>query len=201
MVEGPGATRNARKLQSVVGCRVESILVGSPLKDDFQGAIVQQAFCVGKQVFVVFDNDAALLFHFGMNGCLWVHNNNNNNDTTIRQRRTDLYRKDAPMFVVRLVSTALSNVKTTWEVTCRGTTVKQVSATVATSRRQRLAALDVCADDNVFSMTCVVAALQTRPTGVDCGCATRSRQISWRGKYHQGGRLASCAHLIHNAPL
>ena len=101
MVEGPGATRNGRKAQAAVGCKVESLALPSTcdlskstaLQDTLPGLILCEAFSVGKEVFLIFtpefnggddddDNsnsdgcavprdEVAVRLHFGMNGCLY----------------------------------------------------------------------------------------------------------------------------------
>ena len=99
MVEGPGATRNGRKAQAAVGCRVENVTLPSTcdvskstaLQDSLVGLILCEAFSVGKELFLIFTpelnggddeeksnegcvmpgDEVAVRLHFGMNGCLY----------------------------------------------------------------------------------------------------------------------------------
>jgi formamidopyrimidine-DNA glycosylase len=79
MVEGPGATRNGRKVQPAIGGKVKEITSTRALSKDYQGRILQEAFSVGKELFLILSDEAseeesALRLHFGMNGCLWLQN-------------------------------------------------------------------------------------------------------------------------------
>jgi len=88
MVEGPGATRNGRKVQAAVGCTVGAVTLPSScdvsksnaLQDSLIGCILCEAFSVGKEVFLIFSSsdgndsatpDVAVRLHFGMNGSLY----------------------------------------------------------------------------------------------------------------------------------
>lgn len=77
MVEGPGATRNSRKVQVAVG----KTLIASDdtlphLAGELVGHTLEQAFSVGKEVFLIFaspdEGSCALRLHFGMNGSLYA---------------------------------------------------------------------------------------------------------------------------------
>ena len=83
MVEGPGCTRNGRKVQLAVGKAFldaplaapptlpRHIIVGGVLAAN--RALLLEAFTVGKELFLIFtatDDDIALRLHFGMNGSL-----------------------------------------------------------------------------------------------------------------------------------
>ena len=65
MVEGPGATRNGRKAQAAVGCKVDSLALESTcdvskstaLQDTLVGMVLCQAFSVGKELFLIFTPD------------------------------------------------------------------------------------------------------------------------------------------------
>ena len=94
MVEGPGATRNGRKLQIAVGKTLvtgaESTGVESDasslsqrtqpdrVADELAGRTLEEAFTVGKELFLVFAttpwdstiSPVGLRLHFGMNGSL-----------------------------------------------------------------------------------------------------------------------------------
>ena len=68
MVEGPGCTRNGRKVQQAVGCRVVvDDTAGSPkhLIDGLRSHQLLEAFSVGKELFLIFgtvdtDDDAVV---------------------------------------------------------------------------------------------------------------------------------------------
>jgi formamidopyrimidine-DNA glycosylase len=85
MVEGPGCTRNGRKVQLAVGKAFidapsaaaptlprHSIIAGGELTANHSRLL--EAFTVGKELFLIFaantDDDVALRLHFGMNGSL-----------------------------------------------------------------------------------------------------------------------------------
>lgn len=85
MVEGPGCTRNGRKMQSVVGkvvmCPDNSEGMVPPLPNDVTQTLVghtlESAFTIGKELFLIFktslddiETELALRLHFGMNGSL-----------------------------------------------------------------------------------------------------------------------------------
>ena len=56
MVEGPGATKNARNARKLVGCRLASIegVDGVPV-----GARLAEVLCLGKEVWLIFASEAA----------------------------------------------------------------------------------------------------------------------------------------------
>lgn len=74
MVEGPGATRNGQKAQALIG----KVVVSSSAHKLLVGCKLTEAFSVGKEVFLIFNEDAvsslpeiaetAMRLHFGMNG-------------------------------------------------------------------------------------------------------------------------------------
>jgi len=87
MVEGPGATRNGRKLIRALQRKVidaEFPLRTSTTPLQIVGLFLLDAFTVGKELFLIFskerdvnnetstnDNEIALRLHFGMTGCLY----------------------------------------------------------------------------------------------------------------------------------
>ena len=56
MVEGPGATKNARNARKLVGCRLASIegIDSVPV-----GARLAEVLCLGKEVWLIFASEAA----------------------------------------------------------------------------------------------------------------------------------------------
>ena len=78
MVEGPGATRNSRKVQVAVGKTLIASDETLPhhLAGELVGHTLEQAFSVGKEVFLIFispdEGSCALRLHFGMNGSLYA---------------------------------------------------------------------------------------------------------------------------------
>ena len=90
MVEGPGATRNGRKAQALIG----KVVVSSSAPPNNRchtpliGCKVQEAFTVGKELFLFFTDsssstETAMRLHFGMNGSFrttMVGRCNNNHD-------------------------------------------------------------------------------------------------------------------------
>ena len=185
MVEGPGATRNARKLQCLLGWNVRSIQEHSASESSaalaecaernndnqngLEGCHVQAAFSVGKQVFVTFSDACklALCFHFGMNGSLWIEYDNNKdiNDSSSsnRYRMRTGQSTNSVCFKMAFVNPLTG---TTADLICRGSTVKKISSVVANSRRERLFKRDVCASDADFDVSDVVSAILTRPTAL-----------------------------------
>lgn len=92
MVEGPGCTRNGRKMEAAVGRTVvgpPNVDNGSaPLPDDVVKTLVSQTidsiFTIGKELYIIFTEysdglktETALRLHFGMNGSLNLRNANN----------------------------------------------------------------------------------------------------------------------------
>ena len=55
MVEGPGATKNARNARKLVGCRLASV----DGADVPVGAKLADVLCLGKEVWLIFASDAA----------------------------------------------------------------------------------------------------------------------------------------------
>ena len=55
MVEGPGATKNARNARKLVGCRLASI----DGADVPAGAKLADVLCLGKEVWLIFASEAA----------------------------------------------------------------------------------------------------------------------------------------------
>ena len=128
MVEGPGATRNARKLQSVVGCIVIPPSCSAvPEKQEqnvpcnphdtspfHEGATLIEAFSVGKEVFMILsksgngdsnDSDCnsdsyALRLHFGMNGSLAVTRKQGQKQNMNRSNKR--YNRQAPSLKLTL---------------------------------------------------------------------------------------------------
>jgi formamidopyrimidine-DNA glycosylase len=154
MVEGPGATRNARKLQPCVGLTVTECSQPRAAADDDISKQVVDAFSVGKEVFLVFSDNSALRLHFGMNGCLWLLKSS--------AKSTEITNQENVTMKLKLESDC--NAHESWILSCRGTTVNKVSARVAYSKRDRLLKRDVCAEDSVFDANQVLNALKTRPT-------------------------------------
>ncbi|KAL3781593.1 hypothetical protein HJC23_007113 [Cyclotella cryptica] len=89
MVEGPGATRNGRKLQVAVGKTVtvsydeptneKSTPLPLDVAHTLAGQLLEASFTVGKELFLIFkesndgaESESALRLHFGMNGSLNV---------------------------------------------------------------------------------------------------------------------------------
>ncbi|KAL7462533.1 hypothetical protein ACHAXS_002913 [Conticribra weissflogii] len=91
MVEGPGATKNGRKVQTAVGkslCVPTDLDCGNnplrpPIAQELVGYTLIEAFTVGKELFLIFSEsigrdgtlnqtprESALRLHFGMNGSL-----------------------------------------------------------------------------------------------------------------------------------
>ena len=78
MVEGPGATRNGRKAQVLIGKVVSSSApLYNPCHAPLVGCTLIEAFSVGKEMFLIFNDDTeedasssdtAMRLHFGMNG-------------------------------------------------------------------------------------------------------------------------------------
>lgn len=77
MVEGPGATRNGRKAQVLIGKVVSSFApLDNPRHTPLFGCTLIEAFSVGKEMFLIFNDssendvssESAMRLHFGMNG-------------------------------------------------------------------------------------------------------------------------------------
>lgn len=59
MVEGPGATRNGRKVQPAIGSKVKEIKSTRVLSKEYRGRILQEAFSVGKELFLIFADEVS----------------------------------------------------------------------------------------------------------------------------------------------
>lgn len=159
MVEGPGATRNARKLQPCIGSTVTECSIDAHRDGVGNKQVVVDAFGVGKEVFMVLSDDSSLRLHFGMNGCLWLSHKSFSQQSATRNTSSDI--------ALKMTFQDANNNNNVWILTCRGTTVTAVTARVAYSKRNRLLKRDVCAEDDVFDALEVMNALKTRrPTAL-----------------------------------
>lgn len=160
MVEGPGATRNGRKLQPVNGCIVADVVVTTVENQElFRRTLVNkrvdQVFSIGKEVFLIFrkdcdDNDnsqeeIALRLHFGMNGSLYLHK-----DGETSQHPPPWRRNTSSTLVLHLErdqaeesSSSLSRYHHL-TIETKDSTTSLVSANVARSKLDRLQKRDVC---------------------------------------------------------
>lgn len=75
MVEGPGATRNGRKAEVLIGKVISSSApLDNPCHAPLVGCTLIEAFSVGKEMFLIFtdsedaSSETAMRLHFGMNG-------------------------------------------------------------------------------------------------------------------------------------
>ena len=177
MVEGPGATRNGRKLQLVVGSKVTHIEHTTPSfnstdnKQKLDGRRLDQVFSVGKEVFLLLisesdQDEIALRLHFGMNGSLWVHETQqegavktNRNTSSHRRHRN----QNTPASLLTI--TFEKDPGESFIVTIQDSTVNIVSSTIARSKLERLKNRDVCGP--FFNAQDVVDALVAyRPTAM-----------------------------------
>jgi formamidopyrimidine-DNA glycosylase len=147
MVEGPGATRNAKKVQKVIGWKIEKAVRKSEEFSKLHGAILKEAFCVGKEVFLCFD-DVAIRLHFGMNGSLWIRD---------ESAKVDPWKTKDITFVLHLVDEDSQRV---FILETSGSTVSETTVRVARSKRERLHHLDVCGGS--FQVDQVLLAVKTR---------------------------------------
>lgn len=157
MVEGPGATRNGRKVQLAVGLTVKE-LESLVRKDELAGKLLdrrlEEAFTVGKEVFLIFrsledgqisvgslPDDIALRLHFGMNGSLYLRNLRDKNSKgavpSWRQRQ-------ASSLTIQFQS---YNNEQCMILETKDAKASLVSAVVARSKRNRLEMRDVCSDN------------------------------------------------------
>ncbi|MGK3753425.1 MAG: formamidopyrimidine-DNA glycosylase [Bacillariaceae sp.] len=164
MVEGPGATRNGRKVQSVVGLLIREIqnpntnttTSSTVTTKNLEGRRLDAVFSVGKEVFLILgpichDNDLdtdnastkkiALRFHFGMNGCLMVRKFNDSSKLA-PWRKNDKSSNKCTFIFSRNIrelnpidGMVIEMVSSTWTV---------VSEFVARSKLSRLGSRDVC---------------------------------------------------------
>jgi formamidopyrimidine-DNA glycosylase len=159
MVEGPGTTRNGRKVQPAIGGKVKEITSTTrALSKDYQGRIIQEAFSVGKELFLIFNDEAskeesALRLHFGMNGCLWLHNQGAPSTLPAWRQKEEF---SLTITIQREVNGPCMILQTMNSVTT------EISAFVARSKRQRLGSRDICGDDNVFDSEAVLKSIQKR---------------------------------------
>mmetsp|Transcript_12964 Transcript_12964/g.31594 ORF Transcript_12964/g.31594 Transcript_12964/m.31594 type:complete len:446 (-) Transcript_12964:982-2319(-) len=159
MVEGPGATRNGRKVQAAVGKHLVATpsvsSVGSAsnpptlphhLEGELNGRNLKEAFTVGKELFLIFtlneEVDEGVRLHFGMNGSLNVRN----------VKSTDLHKKpsgvppwkrnNTPSLRLYFVNGIPLNyiIVEAWETTV----THPVSATSARNKMIDLTSRDVC---------------------------------------------------------
>jgi formamidopyrimidine-DNA glycosylase len=160
MVEGPGATRNGRKVQPAIGGKVKEITWTRALSKDYKGRILQEAFSVGKELFLIFADEAsgeenALRLHFGMNGCLWLQSQGAGAPSKI-----PVWRQKEGFSLTIIIEREANGSCIILQTTSSVTT--ELSAFVARSKRQRLGSRDVCGDDNVFDSETVLESIQKR---------------------------------------
>ncbi len=184
MVEGPGATRNGRKVQAAVGMMLQKASIKSTSME-LTGRRLESAFSVGKEVFLVLgrreiDNDErrqdddddskansnatkkasdgkaiALRLHFGMNGVLTVRK------CTEKSKLAPWRRKDPICsFVFGNQDENLLIVDTV------ASTCVTVSAVVALSKRTRLTTRDACG--SIFDPLAVLEALEQKESKMIC---------------------------------
>jgi formamidopyrimidine-DNA glycosylase len=159
MVEGPGATRNARKLQPAVGCIV---IESGTDHTQWVGETLVEVFSVGKEVFLIFNDDCCIRLHFGMNGSLYLTNEN----SSARSYIPEYKQKQGASLQFKLKRS--EDDCQTILLDCFLTTVCTVTARIARSKQNRLAHLDCCAPEETFDCNSVVQAIRTRPTAMIC---------------------------------
>lgn len=185
MVEGPGATRNGRKAQAVVGMVLQDVSFQTKTGLELRKRRLESAFCVGKELFLVFgpvetnveeqrhddiderehlsrqnccsdQKPVALRLHFGMNGVLTVRKQ------TESSKLAPWRRKDESR--IRLsFENAFGN---DMFVETVASTCVPVSAVVAISKLERLQTRDVCS--SIFDPIDVLESLQTKNTKMIC---------------------------------
>ncbi|CAJ1952861.1 unnamed protein product [Cylindrotheca closterium] len=148
MVEGPGATRNSRKVQPAIGYTVES--VGQEhLQEKLQDKCLAEVISVGKEVFLLFtsnregedsqEGETALRLHFGMSGCLYLYQDD------IGTNSIPTWRRNTPSSLkIYLVSPDDPISRMCLET--KDSTSNLLSARVARSKVMRLSKRDVCGD-------------------------------------------------------
>jgi len=149
MVEGPGATRNGRKLKSAVGYAVDHV-EQAHLQEKLQGRLLVDVISVGKEVFLLFANqkrdedvpedEVALRLHFGMNGCLSLHNRGEGASAFAPWRRRTVSS-------LKICFVSPSNLASRMCLETKDSNANFLSARVARSKVTRLARRDVCGDD------------------------------------------------------
>lgn len=162
-MEGPGATRNGRKLQAVVGRRLVRANVGNSNNNTnkvsstgtlrsaahgrtftWEGLVLAEVFSIGKEVFLVLCDEAleeevAVRLHFGMNGALVV--SSNGKDPFVPPWR----RKDPCSLRLEFAATRGDPGPAQIIVEARGATVTFATTPVAArAKSSRLASRDVC---------------------------------------------------------
>ena len=191
MVEGPGATRNARKVQSVVGLLIREIQI-QPNKSGanttsivatkkLEGRRLDACFSVGKEVFLIFGpichnndpdtdniskNKIALRFHFGMNGCLLVRKFNDSSKLA-PWRKNDKSSNKCTFIFSRNVHELNPTDGMVIEMVSSTWTV--VSEFVARSKLSRLGSRDVCgAGPNFDSQAVFDSIIEKRSKAMIC---------------------------------
>lgn len=170
MVEGPGAARNARKATGVVGSTVKHASGGALVDPSSTARLVDktllEAFCVGKEVFLLWSNeeDGALRLHFGMNGSLHLCSSGQSNIGPYRKYNT--CRQPVPSLQLHFRRPGDVTNEKDQILRCYQTTVSFCTTRVARSKRDRLKHLDCCADFEVFDPDAVVESLQSRPDAI-----------------------------------
>ena len=149
MVEGPGATRNADKAKKLVGWKVLNAVKKSDDVPALHGSVMNESFCVGKEVFLCFNNDMTYRLHFGMNGSLCIRTKNSKvdpwkaNDTTLSINFVN--EEDGRVMILE----------------CYGSTLCETTFLVAKSKYERMHQLDICG--NTFEIAQAIASVKTRP--------------------------------------
>lgn len=153
MVEGPGATRNGRKAQAIVGKVVSSSAPPSNrCHTPLVGCKVIEAFTIGKELFLIFTDsftETAMRLHFGMNGSFRTTRvaRCNNHDQLQQQSTTatgvaNWKRNDLRIFLERENSSNDTHytVMEAWDTTVN----YPVSAVSAREKFTNLSSKDVC---------------------------------------------------------
>ena len=181
MVEGPGCTRNGRKIQQAVGCRVaDESYCGQSVHPEHiidglrSRPLLVEAFSVGKELFLVFgtetdndvrhvkarardNDDVGLRLHFGMNGSLHVKKVKHENNSSVTPSSGPRWKKIS--LRLHFQSTNVSVVVEAYDATVQF----PVNATSARTKLSKFCCVDVCSAS--FNAQRAFNALKTRGRG------------------------------------
>mmetsp|Transcript_6068 Transcript_6068/g.9932 ORF Transcript_6068/g.9932 Transcript_6068/m.9932 type:complete len:426 (+) Transcript_6068:137-1414(+) len=161
MVEGPGATRNGRKAQVLIGKVVSSSApLLNPCHAPLVGCTLIEAFTVGKEMFLIFndtedDNDAssdtAIRLHFGMNGSFRTRKVANLEQQPPSSSTPHWKQNDLKLYFENGINSGSYTVAEAWDTTVN----YPVSASSARDKFTNLSSRDVCSvlfnAQNVFT--------------------------------------------------
>jgi len=154
MTEGPGATRCAQRLKTVVRYKIIKGRILSHPNHNFHNGIIMEIISIGKEVFLIYkdgNDEVCMRLHFGMNGTLNVEKDG------VKSSYSAPWRKNMECSVLLNLSNNSTGAIAT--VKSYSTTVSFVSPTTPRNKYIKNSKLDVCSPK--FKCEAVVDGLHT----------------------------------------